>query len=288
MANIKLCVASSTVTPTSHSALADLTNDDHPQYLLTDGSRPLSANWDVDGKNIIAVGQVGVGTDSPTAKLTVIGDADIQQLRVEKNSVQTADVVQAGDVTGGNYFAIEADGTFRLQQDAAVTKDENFSATQLLPSGGGNQPDLVSLDSTNILIAAFPHNKVTYGSDHRELQHDYREGTDLRPHIHWMPVDATSGVVRWGLDYYIRSGVTVLASGTVYVNDTAPGTAWEEQRIEFPAISGSSLTIGDQISFRLFRDATDVADTYGAYAAVTTYGYHYEVDTLGSRTTFAK
>jgi len=43
-----------TFTATSHSALTGLTNDDHIQYLRTDGTRTMTGNLDVNGYNITA------------------------------------------------------------------------------------------------------------------------------------------------------------------------------------------------------------------------------------------
>ena len=45
-----------------HGALAGLADDDHPQYLLADGSRALTAAWDVGDFDILNVNELGVGT----------------------------------------------------------------------------------------------------------------------------------------------------------------------------------------------------------------------------------
>ena len=51
-------VASESVIVSSHSALTDLTNDDHLQYLRTDGSRVLSGPWSLGGNNLTNVGTI--------------------------------------------------------------------------------------------------------------------------------------------------------------------------------------------------------------------------------------
>ena len=47
-------VGSAGYVATSHGTLSGLTADDHPQYLLTNGLRNLTGNWDVTGWNITA------------------------------------------------------------------------------------------------------------------------------------------------------------------------------------------------------------------------------------------
>jgi len=68
------------------------------------------------------------------------------------------------------------------------------------------------------------------------------------------------------------------------ITAAATGVAWTAQKAIFPAISGAGVEIGSQIAFRFFRDPTDIADTYPDDAAITmTLGFHYEIDTPGSR-----
>ena len=172
--------------------------------------------------------------------------------------------------------------------NAVTWKDENFDA---LPRLGAAAPDLINLDATDIQVSAFDGAATLEESNgHRELQHDYEEGTDIVPHVHWMPVNANAGNVEWFFEYYIKSGAVILATGTLDAVQAAPGVAWEEQRMDFSAIDGSSFTIGAQVSIRFYRDPNGGSgnDTYGSDAAVTTFGYHYRVNTTGSRTIDAK
>lgn len=67
------------------------------------------------------------------------------------------------------------------------------------------------------------------------------------------------------------------------LNDTASGTAWQQQIAVFPTISGTGIGIGAQFHFRFFRDGTDAADTYNDGAVIATFGIHYQVDTMGGR-----
>jgi hypothetical protein len=118
----------------------------------------------------------------------------------------------------------------------------------------------------------------------REIQHDYKEGTNLTPHLHWYPTTNDAGNVVWQLEYVVvRGGTVVGSSTTISVTQAAGGVAWTQKRADFTEIDGSSFKIGDQIHFRLFRDYTHLSDTYGEDAAAATFGFHYQVDSLGSR-----
>lgn len=192
--------------------------------------------------------------------------------------------LKVGDVAGGDYLEIEADGTIVLHGDATGWKDRNFSGVS-----AGNpaaSPDFVDFNTTGIKVAAF-NGGATEESLHAgdEIQHDYEEGTDLVFHVHWAPTDTGTGNVKWQMEIIIISGTTVRYTGTISAVDSADGTAWEEKRLNVGTLTGTTFTIGDQIGMRIFRDPADVADTYGSDAAITfTFGYHYKIDTpAGSR-----
>lgn len=72
------------------------------------------------------------------------------------------------------------------------------------------------------------------------------------------------------------------APTTIAVTDATDATAWKHLFASFPVISGSGLTIGAIVMFRLFRDPTDAADTYGSDACLISFGIHYQQDTAGS------
>lgn len=178
------------------------------------------------------------------------------------------------------------DKTLELQE--TVWKDINIGGVNLTLSAA-NRPDQVTIDTTSIITYAFDGAALTEEvSGAFELQHDYKEGTDIIPHVHWYPTTAGAGNVKWQLEYWIRINDTVKLTGTITITDAASGTAWTEERADFPAITGTTLLINAQIHFRLFRNPTDAADTYAADAAIGTIGIHYEINTMGSRQTLVK
>ena len=124
-----------------------------------------------------------------------------------------------------------------------------------------------------------------------EIPHDYKEGSDITFHIHWGANDAPSGTdyVKWQLKYFIDAESTEATTppATTIVIETAYDTRYEHKRSDFPVITGTSFKIGDQINFNIKRIAA-AGDAYAGVAIAETIGFHYEVDTAGSRQILTK
>lgn len=193
-----------------------------------------------------------------------------------------------GALVAGNYSQFEPDGTLRFVGNATVWRDFNFGVGAL--GVGASAPDLVSIAGTGLRLRAFDGNNITeqvYGS--LEMDHDWKEGSTIYPHIHWMPTTANAGDVKWQLEYFwVPVGGTVTGSTVITATQSSTGTAWNMHFLNFPSISGGGKTIGSQMMVRLFRIPTDGADTYPDDAVVVTFGFHVELDTVGSRQIAAK
>lgn len=195
---------------------------------------------------------------------------------------------------GGNGITdrtvIEADGTIRLDGAATTWNDINISL--IPPATGPAEPAIIAVNGdASLKCYAFSGTNPTPDelSSSMEIIHDYKEGTDIIPHIHWAPTTTDIADVKWQLRYmWVNKDGTFSGATTIFATVTTSGTAWREQRTSFPSISGSGKQIGSRFLYRLFRDATDVADTYAFDAAVFDFGIHYECDTLGSRQTTTK
>lgn len=149
-------------------------------------------------------------------------------------------------------------------------------------------PDRIQVDpanTTNIYTYGFDGNNSTelvYGGE--ELQHDYKEGSIIVPHLHWMSTTTNSGNVKWFVELYFKEGNDIKLNVIDSAIQAVTGTAWEEQRLDFSEINIPSLKIGTQLFFAVWRNPTDDDDTYGDDAALgATFGFHYKVDAAGSR-----
>lgn len=160
--------------------------------------------------------------------------------------------------------------------------DFNFGINAL--SRGAAAPDIIDLAGTDIETLGFDGvNTTEEVSVVLELNHNWKEGTVLKPHVHWYAVNANAGNVNWQMEYVlVPIGGVVPAPTTINVIQAAPGVAWQGMFAVFADIVTTGFTIGTQLHIRLFRDPTD-NDTYGSDAALATLGLHVQVDALGSR-----
>ena len=174
-----------------------------------------------------------------------------------------------------------------------VYKDINI-AGYLLTKPASSYPGVDTFRSaggvdTTIETYAFALNEMVHGGF--ELQHDYKEGTDLVFHIHWQGIAAPDGGtdnVQWRLNYIVaRDGVTLAAATAIDSPDVAIDTQYRCYRTDFAAIVGTTFKICDQFMFTLTRVAAE-SDDYAGECLIETAGIHYQVDTLGSRTITAK
>lgn len=191
---------------------------------------------------------------------------------------------------GASTHTITWDGTKDIFSPTYL--DDNASAVSL-GTTAGSAPDLVAVNNSVIETRCFDGSgtmEQVWWS--KELNHNWKEGTAISPHVHWLPSESSTGSVVWNLDYYItKDNGTVLTSSSVQVSTTATfGTAmaWESTTTVFSNITLTNNKIGTQIYFRLWRDGDDSGDTYEHDACVATMGYHYQVDTLGSGALYTK
>lgn len=185
-----------------------------------------------------------------------------------------------------NYLGVEDDGTLVLEGDATVWEDVNIHIPLVDPGLFGSALDFGPWDSTNIDCTYFEGSGTGTEeySEWREYPHNGKEDSDIQFHIHGATPDTATSNIKISLEYIIKSGTTTRASGTVSTTFAAGSGAWEEQRINIgSAVGSSSIKIGDQIGMRVFRDAGDAADVNTADFYCTTFGFHYEIDTMGSR-----
>ena len=144
-----------------------------------------------------------------------------------------------------------------------------------------------------------------------QLPHTWKEGTDIKPHVHWTP-EINAGAnecVQWGLEYSwsnisgsfgasttiysdgtddttaTSAGVTIVASDHYLsaINKTAGGGA--------AVVDGTGKTLSSMLACRLFRDVSDTGpgtDDYGDEAGLLELDFHYEIDSLGSENEYTK
>ncbi len=183
-----------------------------------------------------------------------------------------------------------AQKTLELQN--TVWKDVNMGAGTLsgppgLQPGTANYVDEVGAD-TGIATVGIAVGEGLSGNF--EMQHDYKEGSNIVFHVHWQGIAVPAGTdnVKWQLTYTIgKQGGTTLDAVTTITVETGIAARYGFYRSNFAAIVGTDIDVEDQFLFTIQRVAAS-ANEYGGEALLATVGIHYEVDTLGSRQIDAK
>lgn len=201
------------------------------------------------------------------------------------------DETDAQDLSATEKARIEPGGTLVFTNGGETWKDINLGAARL-STPAVNNPDSVEFKDntgtdTGIVTYAFaPGERV---SGEFEIQHDYKEGTDLYFHVHFQGITAPTGTdkVQWQLTYTIAKNTETLDPVTVLTNECDYDTQYAFELCSFSAIDGTDVTIGDQFLFQIQRIAAS-ADEYAGDALLATVGVHYQNDTLGSRSIATK
>lgn len=173
-----------------------------------------------------------------------------------------------------------------------VWEDENFDILAARVPGNNNLPTPVLAPGTGVPYPSFPNSGITEFIGHKEYNHAAANGhgvAAIRPHFHWMPSNTDTGNLKIFFEYRIIFGSAV-QTGVISAIQAANGAAWIEQRKEIGIIllDEGVAHIGAQIGFRFYRSAADPEDTYGGTAIFCTAGWHFPINSAGSRSVFEK
>lgn len=194
-----------------------------------------------------------------------------------------------GSKIGGNSTnntEIESDGSLKFNGDATVFDDEY--ASYFFSETGATAPDVVTVSGNNKAYGFDGASTLEGLNCFIELPHRYKEGSDIELHIHYLRKTAGSGDVKWFADYSICPLMGALvASQTVSVVKTV-GVVDYCDVATIAIIPGAGRKISDVIALRIYRNPADAQDTYAADVIMTSFGIHYELDTMGSRQMYVK
>lgn len=209
-----------------------------------------------------------------------------------------------GDVGGGNYIEVEADGTLEFKGNATVWDDIRVPVTST-KLGGSRDPGFTvfktnGAGSQGVFIYWFDASIEEEIYFTVQMPHSWKEGTDILPHVHWIPSTTpdntpTQQRVSWGLEYawanigdVFPTNTTVITNNTIYPTDTEL-VQYKHYLTQLSDIVGTGKTISSMLVCRLFRNATSVAyDTYEHDAGLLEIDFHFEQDTIGSRSVTTK
>jgi hypothetical protein len=166
------------------------------------------------------------------------------------------------------------------------------------PAQGINPAGAVAAPAVDTTEAAFPGTLLFDNATPElvcgvaQMPHEWVEGTNLRPHVHWMKTTSAVGNVVWHLYYrVINRGVASEAWVGPVVGETELSTgdvADVEGITTFGDLPMPYLVTSKMLAWRLYRKADDAADTYGADARMLELDFHYQKNSLGSGAEFFK
>jgi hypothetical protein len=167
--------------------------------------------------------------------------------------------------------------------------------------GGTNSPTYSRIlgDSTGTSIGIFCY-IFDNNTDHRDLfyevqfPHSYKEGTDIKPHIHLLIPDTTplniTGTLTFELEY-TWSNVNEIFNYTTILTGTRTITVDDVRRkhiiLPFPQISGVSKKISSMIIFRISRINT-LTGNFNSPIGLLEVDFHYQQDGNGSTQEYIK
>ena len=186
---------------------------------------------------------------------------------------------------GSDLYPSEVDGNF-ADLDLR-TKSGWRDLICGLDTRSGPQSPVLTNYRNGIYLYGFSNtvNQEVFATAH--IDHDYKLGTMLYPHMHWTADTIDTGVVRWGFEYTFarRSDstppTTFDPTTIIYVEQTATGVAYTHyvaEVAEGQGIPGTYIEPDTLILFRIFRDAEHVNDTYEHQVFGFTFDLHYEAD----------
>jgi hypothetical protein len=123
-----------------------------------------------------------------------------------------------------------------------------------------------------------------------QLPHSIKEGSTIKPHIHWVPKsDEASKKVRWGMSYSFANIDAAIPDATVIYADADTNNNSDTHLVGyFPDIPLPDMLISGMMIIKLFRNSSSASDTYTDEAYVLEFDIHIEHNTIGSREVLIK
>lgn len=259
-----------------HGGTTGLGDDDHTQYLLTNGTRDLSGNWAIGSNNItLATGSIGLGTTTPDRKIEILDVTNPQLRLTQADASKYADVGvdSNGNISfyplGTERIRILSGGTMHISNTGSFGTSTGIGLGIRWASGvtDGGRNNTYLFDSTPLaasvgggfgmggIINATPSYKV-FGSVWTEKDNattdEYgakvfiggrRHGNVIVKNLTVGPDGITIGSGETGIDYALTfNGETNDGIITWQENEN---TFYFDKRIEIPGnTSNSSLQTG--------------------------------------------
>lgn len=247
---------------------------------------------------------------------TILTSADpaVRALTITGAAAQASNTFEVQDSGGNALTYTEADGTLVFASSATVWEDLRIAGSSAVPDGSAGA-SLRNFNGAIVQAYAFQHNVASDTMYFQvQLPHGYKLGTDLYPHLHWAPEADGDGTeqVTWSLNCQAASNAAVFVSSTqMWASSTiGVGDAWKNKISYFKCDNtytgdwGAAGQIGCQANGQTYFEGSQLTsvstmllcrlqraiavDDYDNWAHLAEIDFHYEMDTIGSRTQTAK
>jgi hypothetical protein len=226
--------------------------------------------------------RVGINNTAPTQALDVTGNiyssanVSLSGAYIKTNQVSARDLTI---VTGSQKTLVLDTPVW----DDLVVNMSNVKAPT------ANPPTWTAYKSSEVPAFNKDATNILYFS--AQLQHTYKEGSDIEFHIHLSYPDNTSGNSTWVFTYsWANMGATFpLATSTGNVIIASPVTTDYHQLAQMATtISGTGKLISSVLLCSISRLGADLSDNYNNNIYLVSGDIHYQVDTMGSRQQLTK
>ncbi len=146
-------------------------------------------------------------------------------------------------------------------------------------------PGYKQLGTSGLYLYDFDKTKTESLNFTCQIPHTYKQGTALRPHIHWTTKYAGGGNVVWGLEYQVKwigQQYSSTTSTTILSTNAVPAATYTHALDVLPIIPGTGLKESAILIGRVFRAGANPADTYGSDATMIEIDFHFEVEKMGT------
>lgn len=151
-----------------------------------------------------------------------------------------------------------------------------------------NAPSFTSYKGSEVATFSATQTNTLYFS--AQLPHGYKEGTDIEFHIHLAYPNANTGNSTWTLTQSWANHAETFPLETTHIAVVAsPAVTDYHQLAEIAtSINGTGKKISSVLLCSINRLGGDSRDNYGSSIYLVSADFHYQKDTLGSKTATSK
>lgn len=194
--------------------------------------------------------------------------------------------IYTADGSGSGAWTDPTDAVFPLTKQRRI--EISFPAQAINPPGAVSDADVDTDNGTFLFDAATDETIVITVRVPTNFQDN---GSFINPHIHWAKTTSAAGDVVWAVEYkvYKRNAVGSLSWIAHDSNNTVGSGTTDTNEAEKSLVTvfdsfdttGAGVAPDDYYLVRIYRDADNAADTYGADARLLSFDFFYDVEDIG-------